>query len=196
MVYIFAVNHLAQTAYNQSDGTKPVVRSRIELFRHTIDSSTTEHVHSIWYPLIRTPSDIVAIDAQSFYVTDDHLYLSSDMRALEDLMMGGASSTDLIHVRVFDHDAAHDSEGVTAIVAMEELPNNNGLGRGKKDDEILVTRASAGILHLLKPNLNDPPKLLLEEKIQLGSCTDNPVYFRDSYAAETGRDASGYVMTG
>ena len=47
---------------------------------------------------------------------------------------------------------------------------------------------------ILKPNYTDPRELMPVEEVQLGSYTDNPTHFRDSYAGETSRDASVYII--
>lgn len=195
-VYIFAVNHLKNPAHNHSRSTEPVARSRVELFRHTVGDQYAEHIRSIWHPLIRTPNDVLAISENEFWVTNDHLYLSGPMRLLEDILLSGAPWTDLVHVAISSQKSANDSKSVEASVAIQELQNNNGLGRGWQEDEILVGRAVAGVLSVLRPKSANARELELVEEVQLGSCVDNPTYFHDPFASKTGRDASGYVMAG
>ena len=87
-----------------------------------------------------------------------------------------------------------DAAGIKATVAIKGLHNNNGLSSGHDDDEILVARASAGVLVLATPNPH--PYLKVLESIQLPCTIDNPSYFKDPYVEETGRDGSAYVLAG
>ena len=195
-VYIFAVNHLVNPSYNGPNGTEPIARSRIELFRHTIGTYTAEHLRSIWHPLIRTPNDIFAIDERSFFVTNDHHYRSGKMRSAEALLAGLASWTDTTYVSLASLDATDDTTGVSASIAIDNVHNHNGLAHGRTSGEVVVGRASAGVISLLTRNASDKQRLDVVEEIQMASCVDNPSYFRDPYANQTGRDASGFVIVG
>lgn len=84
---------------------------------------------------------------------------------------------------------------MTATVAITGLHNNNGLGYGASRDEILVGRAAAGVIEVTKKK-GGGPQLEVVEKIQLDTSIDNPSYFHDAYAKETGTDSSGYVIAG
>lgn len=117
------------------------------------------------------------------------------MKLVEDIAYGTlAPWTDLVHVDISEPNARDDSAGIHVSVAIKGLHNNNGLGRGRDDNEILVARASAGVLVLAAPNPH--PYLRVVESIQLPCTIDNPSYFKDPYVKETGRDGSGYVLAG
>jgi hypothetical protein len=191
-----AVNHLPNPAYYElKDKKAPKARSKIEMFHHKVGSSEIEHLRSIWHPLIRTPNDIYIRDKRSFYVTNDHLYREGVMKLVEDIAYGTVAPwTDLVHIEVSDLGATDDTAGINASVAIKGLHNNNGLARGKHDNEILIARASAGVLILATPNPH--PHLKVIESIQLPCTIDNPSYFKDPFAKESGRDASGYVLAG
>lgn len=116
------------------------------------------------------------------------------MKLVEDIAYGTlAPWTDLIHIEISDLRAKNDAAGISAKVAIKGLHNNNGLARGKDDSEILIARAS-GVLVLATPNPH--PHLKVLESIQLPCTIDNPSYFEDPFAEESGRDASGYVLAG
>ena len=183
-------------SYDGPKGTEPIARSRIELFRHTIGTYTAEHLRSIWHPLIRTPNDILAIDERSFFVTNDHYYRSGKLRSAEVLLAGLAPWTDTTYVSLASLDTADDTTGVSTSIAIDNVHNHNGLGHGRTSEEVVVGRASAGVISLLKRNASDNRRLDLVEEIQMASCVDNPSYFRDPYSNQTGRDASGFVIVG
>ena len=89
------------------------------------------------------------------------------------------------------------SERMKIRPAKRDIQNPNGLGHGKEENDILIARAAAGILeiaHLAEPFVDPVPQFT--QSIQFNNTLDNPSYFRDPYAKETGRDASGYVMAG
>jgi len=195
-LFIFAVNHLPNPAYyDLKDKKAPKARSQIEVFHHKIGTLVAEHMRSIWHPLIRTPNDIYIRNEHSAYITNDHLYREGLMKMVEDIAYGTAAPwTDLVHVEISDLRADIDTAGINVNVAIKGLHNNNGLGRGRDDDEILIARASAGVLVLATPNPH--PYLKVVESIQLPCTIDNPSYFRDPYAKESGRDASCFVLAG
>ncbi|MCJ1453878.1 hypothetical protein MMC28_004227 [Mycoblastus sanguinarius] len=194
-VYIFAVNHLPNPAYLLSNATGiPKARSQIELFHHTIGSSEAKYLRSIWNPQIRTPNDIYAINEHAIYFTNDHYYREGAIRTFEDAASGIARWSDIIHLDLSDLTAKDASAGITAAVAKGSIQNPNGFGHGKNSDEILVNRAAAGILEIAQPG--PYPHLDFIDSIQIPNTIDNPFYFHDPYAKETGRDASGYVLAG
>jgi hypothetical protein len=194
-IYIFAANHLPNPDY-VNDKNAPKARSQIEIFHHTLNTTIATHIRSIHHPLIRTPNDIYATSDHSFYVTNDHYYRDGPLKLFEDIAYGTlAPWTDLVNVEISDlHTSGAD--GVNVTVAAKGIHNNNGLGKGRDENEILIGRAAAGVLVLAKPKLDKKPELEVVESIQVGSTIDNPSYFSDPFAAETGRDASGYVLAG
>lgn len=194
-VFIFAVNHLPNPAFALSNATDvPKARSQIELFHHKIGTSNAEHLRSIWHPTIRTPNDIYAINAHAIYFTNDHYYREGHLRTVEEVITASRWS-DVIHLELSDLDAKDASQGIRATVVVEAIQNPNGLGHGKDESEILVNRAAAGIMGIAQRE-GLSPHLKFIETVQLPNTIDNPTYFHDPYAAETGRDASGYVIAG
>jgi len=205
-VYIFAVNHLPNPAYYGdtlsgeslaagSDVTKS--RSRIEIFHHEIGSATARHLRSVWDPLIRTPNDIVALSPTSFFVTNDHIYREGLMRTVEDVHFG-AKWTDTIHITLDAlSSTTSDTEGVLAIVALDKMHNNNGLGHGRTTDEVLVVECVSGILNLGRVVFNEtkPPTISIEDSVKFESTIDNPSYFADPFA-DTRHDGSSYLVPG
>lgn len=199
-IYFIAVNHLPNPIHSltRQHDKIPKARSQIEIFSYTIGETSARHLRSVVNPLIRTPNDIFAISTTSFYVTNDHRSREGLDRLLEDIghEEWGAWS-DLIHVSISpsELESADPTAGLTVTTAMSNLQNPNGLGHGRTPDEIMLGRSAAGILSILGPS-QDTGKLEIKDKVQLPSCIDNPVYFHDPYATETGRDASGFVLAG
>lgn len=209
-IYIVAVNHLPNPEYYDSltlpkDSTIPKARSRLEIFHHKINSSEATHLRSIWHPLVRTPNDVFLRSLTEIYVTNDHYHREGPSRLLEEVAYGSmGQATDLVHIQLINEPSlstllerghVDDTSGVIARVA-NIIDMNNGIGHGKTPSEIMIVRASSGQLLLGHVDEEHPPKLEIDEVIQLDSTLDTPSYFSDTYAAETGRDASGYVLVG
>lgn len=216
LLYIFAINHLpnpeyvADLAAGASTSSIPAARSQIELFEHTLGTTSVTHLRSILSPLITTPNDIHATNATSFYVTNDHYYRGGHLRTLEDVAYQNIGAWgNVIRVSISDS-SAESTFGFTATVALSGIHNPNGLGKGATSSEVLIARAAAGVLALAEEfEITPAPSwysfgaaqetqkvLKIKESIQMGSSLDNPTYFSDPYVAQTGRDASGYVLAG
>lgn len=200
-VYIFAINHVPNPEFvklkreaTDKDGMAYNVKksnSRVEVFHHVLGSSSVRHIRTIQDPLIRTPNDIFAVSPTSFYVTNDHYYTEGHMRMLEDLYFG-AAWTDTVHVVI----SKDEPSGSKTTVAVPRLHNNNGLGHGRTDDEILIDSCISGTMHIGKvSSKSGKDTIKLEESIQLDSIIDNPTYFSDPFPS-TSYDASGYVLAG
>lgn len=172
-------------------------RSQIELFHHTIGTGLVSHLRSIFHPLITTPNDIYAVSNSEFYVTNDHYYRDGHLRSFEDVgYQSLAPWTTTVHVSLSKLNTLNASADLAAKVALSGLHNNNGLGHGPNPEDVVIGRAAAGALVLARRSPTSPPDLEVLETIQLDSTIDNPSYFHDPYATETGRDASGYVIAG
>ena len=145
------------------------------------------------HPTVRTPNDIYAVNAHAIYFTNDHYYREGHLRTVEDFITSSRWS-DVIHLEMSDLNAKDASQGIRATVAKDAIQNPNGLGHGREDSEVLVNRAAAGIMEITRHGRT--PALTLTETVQLPMTIDNPTYFHDPYAQETGHDASGYVIAG
>lgn len=195
-VYILAVNHLPNPDFDPSAANgddNPRARSQVELFRHVLGSSTAKHVRSIQHPLIKTPNDIYADSPFSFYVTNDHFYRGGIRRHIED-GIPAAKWSSIVHVQIGDLKSADGRSGFDATVALTGLHNNNGLSHGLAHDEMVISSALGGTLYRATTNDNNHTISILES-IPLDSLTDNPSYFKDSYATPS-NDASGYLVAG
>lgn len=191
-VYIFAVNHLPNPDFTPNSPNSPAARSQIELFHHTLHSTTVQHVRSIRHPLIQTPNDIYAASPTSFYVTNDHFYRSGLLRFIEDIWPS-AKWTNIIHVnleQLYNVNSATDS--LTASVAHKGLWNNNGLGHARSESEVVIASAIGGELYLAS---RENETLTVRDTIVFDTVTDNPSYYVDPYKSD-GRDASGFVIAG
>lgn len=195
-MYIFAVNHLANPEYQSAEEIgedNPRARSQIELFYHVSGTTTLKHVRSIQHELIKTPNDLYAESPTSLYITNDHYYRYGIRRLFEDVMPLAKWSS-IVHVEIKDREAKTAQSGLDASIALSNLHNNNGLGHGKNDEEIVIASAASATLHLATANQNNHT-LSVSESIPLDSVTDNPNYFKDPYATAE-HDASGYVVAG
>ncbi|CAG7926989.1 unnamed protein product [Penicillium olsonii] len=190
-VYIFAVNHLPNPAYfeaGEPDGVHKA-RSQIELFHHVLGSSTVQHVRSIYHPLVETPNDVYAESPVSFYVTNDHFYREGVMRMVEDFWPSAKWSS-IIHVQI---DSLSKDSNVEASVALQGLWNNNGLGHGRTDKEMIISSAVGGELYVSAPHSDHT--IEVQETIPFQTVTDNPSYYADPYRTDID-DASGFVVAG
>ena len=195
-LYFIAINHLPNPLASLEHSDIPKARSQIEIFSYQIGDLSARHLRSIHHPLIRTPNDIYAVSESSFYVTNDHHARDGIWRLLEDYGHDDFGAwSDIIHVSISDLTSKDASAGFTATVAMEGLQNPNGLGHGRTKDEILMSRAAAGVLSILNVTSPADPSLKITDRVQLPSIVDNPNYFHDPYT-ETGGDASGFVLAG
>lgn len=196
-VYLFAVNHKPDPAHWGANGSPEAnkTRSVIEVFHHFIGTETAEHVRTVWHPLIRTPNDIHALSPTSFLVTNDHHYREGRMRQLEDLYWN-AIWTDTIRVDFDAKEKSSDAAGVRSHVVLDTVQNNNGIGRGRTDNEFAVVSAASGRFYLATLSGGEPEaKAMIKEAVLLDSTLDNPSYFTDPYYTATD-DKSGFVLGG
>lgn len=205
-VYIFAVNHVPNFEYygEALSGSPPNTsveipksRSQVEIFHHVIGSDTAQHIRSVWDPLMRTTNDIVALSPTSFFITNDHFYKEGFMRQIEDSYVG-AKWTNTIHIQLSGLDTVKSAtEGVTATVALDKMHNNNGLGHGRSQDEVLVVECDSGRLNVGRVDRKaaHQPTIQIQDSMQVDSLIDNPSYFSDPFAEDT-YDASIFVLPG
>jgi len=192
-VYILAINHVPET---QASGAKgPGARSQLEVFHHVIGSSSAKHLRSVWHPLIRTPNDIFAASPTSIYVSNDHLYRDHGlMRTLEDLY-SGAKWTETVHLQLDSLTATDSAAGVTARVALSGMHNNNGLGHGRSEREILISSCTSGVMLIGQVPAGGKGNITLTDSVEFPHIVDNPSYFADPYATP-GDDRSGFLEAG
>ncbi|ATY66533.1 serum paraoxonase arylesterase family [Cordyceps militaris] len=191
-VFIFAVNHRPNKTKNL---LAPKADSVIELFHHVIGTSTARYIRTIKHDLVQMPNDILALSPTSFLVTNDHFYRDGYMRVIED-MYAGATWSNTIFVE-FEASATEDETAlVQAHVALTGLHNNNGLGRGRTPDEVVLVSAASGEVYFgaLKRTAGQLT-VRVTDTFQAESTLDNPSYFIDPYANST-FDASGFVLAG
>lgn len=209
-VYIYAVNHLPNPEYpRQLEERKQLgfgpttelakARSQLEVFHHIKGSDTVKHIRSIRHLLIQTPNDVLALSPTSLLVTNDHHYRDGPMRMVEDVFSNAEWST-IVHVKIANLSitACDEAEsGITATIANTKLHNNNGLGRGRSDDEIVIDSAASGVVHIgkLSGTKDSCPSIQIIGDVELDCVADNPSYFSDPYATSD-NDASGFVVTG
>ncbi|KAI5465080.1 serum paraoxonase/arylesterase [Mariannaea sp. PMI_226] len=206
-VYIYAINHLPNPEYleqlqEKEAGIKSKIevaksRPQLEVFHYVHGSATIQYIRSIRHPLIQTPNDVLGLSTTTLLVTNDHYYKDGHLRILEDLY-SGAKWSSIICIRIPDlYTQTEKAElNVTASLLNTKLHNNNGLGHGRFNDEILINSATSGILHIGKLSDNKTsPRIKFFGNVALEAVADNPSYFLDPYATND-NDASGFVVTG
>lgn len=181
-MYIYAVNH------PPSKDVPGAARSVIEVFHHVIGETSIEHVRTVWHETIRTPNDVLALSPTSLLVTNDHHYRHGHMRNIEDIYYG-ATWTDTIHLEFPLQRGAKESAGVKSKIATSALHNNNGIGRGRSGNEVIINSAAGGTVYLT--TLNSDNTVHVREKIHVESSLDNPSYFKDPYGSK-----DGFILAG
>ncbi|KAI0196415.1 serum paraoxonase/arylesterase family protein [Astrocystis sublimbata] len=187
VVYIFAVNHLANPRWTAESKTEAKAASQIELFVHTVGSDAAQHLRTIAHPLIRTPNDLLAISEHEFLVTNDHYYRDGHMRTVEELFRL-QSWTDIVHVRF-------DEEKIDAAVVLDSIPTNNGLGWGP-DQQVVIGDALGGYVYFASLPGDENRTMTVSHRHAVDCVVDNANYFADPYAGVDGKDYSGYLMPG
>ncbi|KAJ5816856.1 hypothetical protein N7447_009089 [Penicillium robsamsonii] len=192
-VYIYAVNHLPNLAYFEAGEPKgvPKSQSQIELFHYILNSDSIRHVRSINHPLIKTPNDIYAISPVSFYVTNDHFHRDGPMRLIE-AVWRSAKWSNIIHVQIAD--LTSKDAPIEASVALTGLWNNNGLGHGRTDNEIIISSAMGGEVFLATRHKSNH-SISIDTSVSVSALADNPSYYDDPYRTDS-HDASGYLVAG
>lgn len=202
ILWIHVVSHLPNPERYNVDppiATSPE-RPHIEMFRHVLGSNEAEYVRSVRHPLIEMPNDLLIESPTSFYVTSDHVFREGWRRLYEEISTqrtGPSAST--IHVEVLDMETKDPTSGIRTTVALKQIHNNNGLGRGRPShpEETVVIDATGGLMvRAQRPlSVGAAKKLQVIESIQLDSTLDNPSYYEDPYAT-AGNNASGYLLPG
>ncbi|KAJ5372168.1 hypothetical protein N7517_004174 [Penicillium concentricum] len=192
-VYIYAVNHMPNPAYFGAGEPKgvPKSQSQIELFHHILNSDSIRHVRSINHPLIKTPNDIYATSPVSFYVTNDHFHRDGPMRLIE-AVWRSAKWSNIIHVQIAD--LTSKDAPIEASVALTGLWNNNGLGHGRTDNEIIISSAMGGEVFLATRHESNH-SISIDTSVSVSALADNPSYYDDPYRTDK-HDASGYLVAG
>lgn len=201
-VYIFVVNHLPNPQYyspskdtkESPDGTSRA-HSQIEIFHHEIGSASATYLRSVIHSSIVTPNDILALTPCQFLVTNDHYYRDGPMRHLE-VIYPGAKWTNTLLVTIDDLEAMNGPSGVTTETVVRTIRNNNGLGRGRFENEVLITSAIEGSMYRFNRSSSSADRLLEPNGVvYVDSAIDNPSFFNDTFASDD-FDASGYVLAG
>lgn len=196
-VYIIAISHLPNPKWTATSSPEtPKAKSRLEVFRHEIGSSTVKHIRSVWSPLIRTPNDVFALSPTTIFVSNDHYHRQGIKRMLEDLN-ANAKYTDVVKIELDPKTLASSSftaeeEGVTASLAIPSIHNSNGMGHGRTDREILIASCASGILNI--GQIDDTGNITLTDAIPADIVIDNPNYFPDPYSKESPK--GGFLLPG
>ncbi|XP_073686271.1 serum paraoxonase/arylesterase 2-like [Garra rufa] len=69
-VYLFVVNH-------------PQGNSQVEIFRFVGDENALQYIKTIRHELLHDVNDIVAVDTESFYATNDHYFTNGILKFVE-----------------------------------------------------------------------------------------------------------------
>ncbi|KAM3448959.1 hypothetical protein MY3296_007350 [Beauveria thailandica] len=192
-VFVFAVNHRPNQV---QDSLAPKADSVIEVFHYTIGADFVRHVRTVKHDLIRTPNDILALSPTSFLVTNDHYYRDGLMRVVEDLYSGATWSNTIFVEFEIGMTEQNETAQVQANVALTGLHNNNGLGRGRTPDEVVLVSAASGEVYFGELKTTTGRVTIdITDTFKADSTLDNPSHFVDPYANDT-YDASGFVLAG
>lgn len=202
-LWIYIVNHLPNPerwGASRAKAYQLPERAQIEIFSHQLGTDRAKFERSMRHPMLRTPNDVIAKTPSTFYVSNDHVYSEGLKRTWEDVgTQSTAPITDLVYFELNSMTSKDPAAAVKATVALKDIHNNNGLGRGRPShpDELAIVDATGGALIRAKRNLARPanPQLQILERIQLDSTLDNPNYYEDRWATPT-NNASGYIMPG
>lgn len=110
--------------------------SQIEVFRHTLGTSSIQHIRSIKHPLVSTPSNLVASSPLSFFITnahDDTADVSSTLSADYD---DAARWSSVLHVEIGNLEAtANPSRSVTTSIAFTSSAEKD-IKQGLTEEEL------------------------------------------------------------
>ncbi|GIW45316.1 MAG: arylesterase [Candidatus Binatia bacterium] len=143
---LFAINH-------RSDGSHTV-----EVFDS--QEQGLRHVRTVRYSELSSPNDLVAVDAERFYATNDRGVPEAGWRQTLEVYLALPWST----VSYFD--------GKVGTVAMRGLAFANGIARSADGSELYVAECLGRAVHVMG---RDPASGSLSEKkvIALSACPDN-----------------------
>ena len=107
--------------------------------------------------------------------------------------------SDIVHIDVTTSEVRSPDEGVSALVALQELHNNNGLAHttSQRPQDVITTDATGGLVTRLRRNTDPsaPKTLTVQEHVQVQTTLDNPSFFVDVYATPD-NNASGLILAG
>jgi arylesterase/paraoxonase len=117
------------------------------------------HTKTISGPMLVSPNDLVAVGPNSFYVSNDHGYLSGTMRMMEDYLKLRLSN-------VVYYDGSRFSEAASSIGIA------NGINVSKDGKTLYLCATTERSLYLYNREVSSG-KLSLKEKIKLDTGVDN-----------------------
>ena len=146
---VVALNHLEKDHY-------------IEIF--DLNGQVLNHVESKKHPLIKSPNDVVAVDSERFYFTNDHYSDSGFGRFREDYLAW--PNTNVVYFNGNDY----------KIVA-EEITYANGINLDKENNILFVASPRSFLTKVY--DVNDDGSLAHIEDIDCGTGVDNIEFDQD-----------------
>ncbi|KAF9435206.1 Serum paraoxonase/arylesterase 2 [Entomortierella beljakovae] len=135
--------------------------SVIEVVEYTIGSKTAQYKETVKHDLITTPNDIVALGPRSFYVSNDHHYLTGVMRSVEEYLR-----------RPWSNVVYYSPEDT--FVAFEGVISANGMTANPDRSLVFLSGCHGAGVHVLAPNKD--MTLSQQDYLKLDFYNDNPSY--------------------
>jgi arylesterase/paraoxonase len=132
-------------------------RHRIEIY--DLVDGRLAHRKTLSDPMLISPNDLVAVDRNKFYVSNDHRFEAGMMRQLEDYLQLKLSSV-----------AYYDSSRF--VEAASGIGYANGINVSSDGRLLFLAAVTEGALHIYNRDLASG-KLTLRQKIDLGTGVDN-----------------------
>lgn len=115
--------------------------SRVEKFKLDTRKHTATHLGTVLHPLIRSPNALIAVDKDTFYVTNDHRFLVKDSRFVSKLeTFSGLPLGTLVRVTLDGKNAVQTA----AVVA--RAPFANGVEMMGNDTLVLASTTMPGFI--------------------------------------------------
>ncbi|KAF9163031.1 hypothetical protein DFQ26_003034 [Actinomortierella ambigua] len=133
--------------------------SVVEVIDYYVGETTMKYVQTIQHDLISTPNDIVALGLRSFYISNDHKYLSGPMRVIENNLR-----------RAWSNVIYYSPE--QTLVAYEGVSSANGMTANHDKSIIYVSACHGAGIHVMEPR--DDHTLRERDFIKLDFYADNP----------------------
>ncbi|KAG0299519.1 Serum paraoxonase/lactonase 3 [Dissophora globulifera] len=147
---IFAINHRR-------------TGSVVEVLEYKLGDKFVYHKETIKHDLIQTPNDVVALGPRSFYVSNDHRYLSGAMRQIEKNLR-----------RPWSNVVYYSPEN--AFVAFDHVASANGITANQDRSLVFLSACYGGAVHVLKPVSALDAHLVELDHVKLDFYTDNPSF--------------------
>ncbi|OAV88588.1 hypothetical protein PTTG_01509 [Puccinia triticina 1-1 BBBD Race 1] len=158
---IYLINH--RSPYDDDTRAAGTADSVIEVFETTIGSDKATHQRTVKHNLVVTPNNLVALNENSFYVTNDHRRKKHWTRDLELFFLDSALDS-IVH-------CSFNEESVQCISALHghhQFPN--GIAKGPGNTIYMANSLNA---HLRLLEIQPDNTLILKDEFKVPRVIDN-----------------------